>query len=108
MRILILTEDLRLIEANTKIPYRVPKEGDWDQDIIKNYDKNYIEQMKRKNSLFLKEILNHEKIDEIFLALGSQFRKTLPDLNSYKCKIILPRGGIGPTAQFLKKWLLTQ
>ena len=103
--IFVLTEDLELIDAASKIPYRSPKGEDWKKTKNPDHTSKYIEKMKGKNTLTLKKILDQGTIDEIFIAAGAIFRRALPTLDYFKGKIILPRGGIGPTAKLLKDWL---
>jgi hypothetical protein len=105
IKIMILTEDLRLIDAYKKIPYDGPKGDRWNQCKMKDYKKSFIDKMKRQNKNVISLILNHKDIDEIFIAAGAIFRRALPDFKDFKVKIILPHGGLGATAKSLKEWL---
>ncbi len=101
--ILVLTEDLKLVWGNEKLPYKKPKGDKWSgykpQDIPDDTVK--------KNMEFLKEVLEKGNYDEVFVALGEKFRKAIGDLEKVtNVRVTYIEGrGLGPYAQCLKEWL---
>jgi hypothetical protein len=103
--ILIQTEDLKLIKSSDKIPYLKPKGEIWSQSNKINYSEKHVKQMIKENSNLINNTIKDNNICEIFVAVGANFRKALPDLNYFNGDIIYPSGGLGPTAKLLKEWL---
>jgi len=101
--ILVLTEDLKLVWGNEKLPYKKPKGDRWSgygpEDIPDKVVKN--------NMAFLKKVLEKGDYDEVFVALGEKFRKAIGDLEKItNVKVTYIRGrGLGLYAQCLKAWL---
>ena len=102
--ILILTEDLRLVKAEEKIPFKPPigqKWSGWGPAEIPD-------KVKEDNLEFLKKLSSTRKYDEIFIALGMKFRKAIEGIENIfpKTKIIYIQGrGLGEYAKMLKEWL---
>ena len=103
--IMVMTDDLTLVEADTPLPYKPPKGKTWGQMKI---PREQIEKARKKNKEILDKKLKQE-CSEIFLAMGKQYAKALPDLAQYKVKIIFPIiKGPGSKAQVLREWLISQ
>ena len=102
--ILILTEDLRLVKAEEKIPFKPPigqKWSGWGPAEIP-------EEVRKKNLEFLKRLASITKYDEIFIALGLKFREAIEGIERIfpDSKIIYIQGrGLGEYAKMLKEWL---
>lgn len=104
--VVILTEDLELIPANKRISYRPPKgERKWSgikfevsEDVIK------------KNLEFLKELFEKGDYDEVFVALGRNWRRAIQGIEELakekRLKVVYITGrGLGPYEAALKRWL---
>jgi len=102
--IMVMTNDLILIDADTPLPYKPPKGKTWGQMKI---PREQIEKARKKNKEILDKKLK-KGYSEIFLAMGKQYAEALPNLTRYDIKIIFPAtGGPGPKAKALKQWLLS-
>lgn len=100
--IMILNDDLVLIKADELLPYSPPRGQEWKQrKFLKKIDTNKVR--KRNEEILTRVIQNYS---EVFLAMGKQFAKALPDLSKYGVKVVFPTsGGIGPKARELVNWL---
>jgi len=104
-KVLILTENLTLLDANDRIPFMPPKGGMWDQSNTISHQTSYISKMRLENSKIIGRTIDENNIEEIFVAMGAIFRKALPDFSEFNTRVILPHGGLCPTAKSLKQWL---
>lgn len=99
----VMTDDLKLIEGNTPLPYREPLGHEWGKQSLSS---RLLEEAESTNEEFLKKKLKGGKYYEVFLAMGKTYAKALPDLEKYGVKVIFPtKGGPGPKAQALKQWI---
>lgn len=103
IEVTILTDDLQLISGSKKILYTPPTP--WAGSTKINYNSDYIEKRLISNKELLRKMCRDEDFDEIFVAIGIIYRRALPNFDEFNCKVILPRGGLGPTAKSLKEWL---
>lgn len=101
--VLVMTDDLILVELSTPIPYQPPKGREWKELNLPN---ELIKKAKEKNQEILNKKLKDNVYSEVFIAMGKQFAKALPDLTQYNVKVIFPAGGPGPKAQALKRWMI--
>jgi len=101
--ILVLTEDLKLVWGNEKLPYRKPEGDRWSRYGPQDIPDNVV----KKNIEFLKKVLEKGDYDEVFVALGEKFRKAIGDLEKItNVRVTYIKGrGLGPYAQCLKEWL---
>lgn len=101
--VLVLTDELKLVWGDEKLPYKKPKGERWSGYGPENIPESVI----KENLEFLKSILESRDYDEVFVALSEKFRKAVEGLeNISNVKITYIRGkGLGPYAQHLKKWL---
>lgn len=103
--IIILTEDLELIDANTPLPPKTPIKGKtkWLPEKIPN-------EKIEKNLKFLKNLAEKKQYSEIFVALSLKMRKALRGVETIfpNSKVIYIEGkGLGDYARHLKQWLGT-
>jgi len=104
-KIFVLTENLELFAAEDRIPFSPPQGGMWDQSRKILYKSDYITKKRIENSKIIWKVIEENNIKEIFVAVGVNFRRALPDFSKYNARVISPKGGLGPTAKSLKHWL---
>ena len=104
--VVILTEDLELIPADKKIPYKPPKgEKRWSGFSLETPD-----DVTEKNIKFLKELFEKGDYDEVFVALGRKWRKAIQGIEELAkekgIKVVYISGrGLGSYEASLKRWL---
>jgi hypothetical protein len=102
--VVVMLDDLTLVDGNTHLAYRKPVGSEWGKQKFSN---EVLERAKVANEKFLEEKLKNDRYSEVFLAMGKQYAKALPDLTKFRVKVIFPTsGGPGPKAQALKQWLI--
>lgn len=99
----VMLDDLTLVDGTTSVQYTEAEGAQWGG---KKILKNTLENSREKNRKYLTTKLKSKKYSEVFLSIGKEFAKALPDFNEYGVKVIFPtNGGLGPKAQALKEWL---
>jgi len=101
--VVVMIDDLTLVDGNAPLAYREPEGSEWGK---RRLSSEALERAKLANEKFLEEKLKNGRYSEVFLAMGKQYAKALPDLAKFGVKVIFPTsGGPGPKAQALKRWL---
>jgi hypothetical protein len=102
--VLVMTDDLTLVDATTPLVYREPVGAKWGG---RRSPEEALERAKAVNERILEEKLKSGQYSEVFLAMGKEYAKALPDLARFRVRIVFPTsGGLGPKAQALKQWIL--
>jgi hypothetical protein len=103
VNVAVMLDDLTLVDESTPLPYKEPEGTKWGgKPIMKNTSNEAIE----KNQTYLAAKLRGKRYSEVFVAMGKEYAKALPDLTVFDIKVIFPTsGGPGPKAQALKEWL---
>ena len=101
--VVVMADDLTLVDGNSYLSYVPPKGEKWGKQAFSN---EAYEVAKAKNKAISSKKLGNKRYEEIFIAMGKKHAKALPDLSHYKVKVVFPtRGGLGPKALALKRWL---
>ena len=102
--VLVMVDDLTLVDGATPLAYREPAGDKWGRQRL---SKEVLEKARTVNEKLLGERLKSGRYSEIFLAMGKEYAKALPDLTKYEVRIVFPTsGGPGPKAQALRRWIL--
>ena len=102
--VLVMTDDLMLVDATTPLTYREPVGTKWGGQ---KPSEEALERAKAVNERILEEKLKGGQYSEVFLAMGKEYAKALPNLARFGVKTVFPTGGgPGPKAQALKLWFL--
>jgi hypothetical protein len=102
--VVVMLDDLTLVDGSTPLAYRRPEGSEWGKQ---KFSKELLEKAKAVNEKFLTEKLKSAQYSEVFLAMGKQHAKAIPDLAKFGVKVIFPTtGGPGPKARALKQWLI--
>jgi len=102
--VLVMTDDLTLVDATTPLAYREPVGAKWGG---RRPPEEALERARAINEKVLEEKLKSTQYSEVFLAMGKEYAKALPNLARFRVKVIFPTsGGPGPKAQALKLWIL--
>jgi hypothetical protein len=101
--VLVMTDDLMLVDTTTPLTYREPVGTKWGGQ---RPSEEALERSKAVNERILEEKLKSGQYSEVFLAMGKEYAKALPDLARFGVKTVFPTGGgPGPKAQALKLWI---
>lgn len=101
--IVVMIDNLTLIDASTFIAYTEPEGTHWGTKIVSS---EILERAETNNKAFLEKKLKKGRYKEVFISMGKEYAKALPDFSRYNVKVIFPStGGPGPKAQALKNWL---
>jgi len=101
--VMVLNDDMRLIDGSTPMPYSPPRGDKWAGYSIPD---NVLEEAREENMRVLDRKLASGEYSEVFVAMGKQFARALPDMSRYGVKVVFPaRGGPGPKSRALKLWL---
>jgi hypothetical protein len=104
--VLVMTDDLTLVDATTPLAYREPVGTKWGGQ---RPPKEALERAKAVNERILEEKLKSGQYSEVFLAMGKEYAKALPDLARFGVKTVFPTSrGPGPKAQVLRQWILKE
>jgi hypothetical protein len=104
--IAVMTDNFTLVNASTSLGYTEPEGTQWGNKTISN---EILENAKSINEVFLEKKFKKGKYQEVFISMGKEYAKALPDLSRHNVKVIFPStGGPGPKAQALKNWLNQQ
>jgi hypothetical protein len=100
--VLVMKDDLILVDAKTPLPYVEPQGEIWGKrSISEESGRKAAEQ----NAVFLDKKLKSGRYSQVFIAMGKEYAKGLPDLSNYNLKVVFPtHGGLGPKAQALREW----
>jgi hypothetical protein len=102
--VLVMTDDLTLVDATTPLAYREPVGTKWGGQ---RPPEEALERARAINERVLEERLKGCQYSEVFLAMGKEYAKALPDLARFGVKTVFPTsGGPGPKARALKLWIL--
>jgi len=99
--VLVVSEKFGILRADDKVPYHEPFRGYLPQKDL--------EERRKTNLDKLRAILAQKSYSEIFVACGKDFQKLIDGFQKLTpAKIVFCRGsGLGPKAQELKRWILT-
>lgn len=101
--VVVMIDNLTLVDASTRLPYKEPEGTQWGTKTVSN---KILEKAKENNETFLEKKLKKGKYGEVFISMGKEYAKALPAFSRYNVKVIFPStGGPGPKAQALKEWL---
>jgi len=99
----VMIDNLTLIDGTTPLEFNEAQGAKWGGKII--LQKN-VERSREKNKVYLSHKLKNKKYSEVFISMGKEFARALPDLKGYNINVVFPAsGGIGPKALALKEWL---
>jgi len=101
----VMTDKLTLVDGSTCLPYEEPEGENWGSKTI---PVGIIKKASLENRNFLDKKLRGGKYAELFISMGKQYAKALPELTLYKVRVVFPstgKRGLGPKAQALVKWL---
>ncbi|MEM1587365.1 MAG: hypothetical protein QXE14_03170 [Candidatus Bathyarchaeia archaeon] len=102
--VVVMTDDLTLVSGNAPLDHREPRGAEWGKLRL---PRDILERAKVFNDKFLEKKLKNGRYSEVFLAMGKQYARALPDLEKYGVKVVFPAsGGPGPKAQALKQWII--
>lgn len=102
--VIVMVGDLTLVNGNAPLPYRKPAGSEWGKQ---KFAGEVLEKAKVKNEEFLRKKLKDRRYSEVYLAMGKQYAKALPNLKKYDVIVVFPTsGGPGPKAKALKEWFL--
>jgi len=107
--VLILSPVYGLINAEEKIEYLEPIQGDWRNLKL---NENEAAKLCESNLLKLQKIINSDEYDEIYINVGKNLLKTMGGFEKLlpnRIKITYAKGaGIGPKMAHMKKWIKSQ
>jgi hypothetical protein len=104
--VLVMVDDLTLVDGTTPLAYREPVGAKWGG---RRVPKEALEKARAINKRVLEERLKSGQYLEVFLAMGKEYAKALPDLAKFGVKVVFPTsGGPGPKAQALRRWILKE
>lgn len=105
--IVILTEELKLIRGNTKVPYKPPiGKKTWS-----GYGPvNIPEEAVKQNLEYLRKLFESGEYDEVFVALGMSWRRAIAGIDELAKKmgikvVYISGRGLGLYQASLKRWL---
>jgi hypothetical protein len=102
--VLVMVDDLTLVDSTTPLAYSEPVGVKWSRQKL---SKEALEKARAINERILEERLKSSQYLEVFLAMGKEYAKALPDLARFEVKVVFPTsGGPGPKAQALRQWIL--
>lgn len=102
--IFVINDSLRLIDGSSPTLYIPPEGIMWN---TKKLPKDLIAEAIEDNAAFSIKKIRKGKYSEIFIAMGKEYAKALPDLSKFGATVIFPSsGGLGPKAVALKDWFL--
>jgi len=102
--VVVMVDDLTLVDGDTPLAYREPVGSEWGKQ---RFSEEVLEKARAFNEKFLERKLRNGRYSEVYLAMGRQYARALPDLAKLGVKVVFPTsGGPGPKAQALKQWIL--
>jgi len=101
--VVVMVDDLTLVDGSSPLAFCEPVGSEWGKQ---RFSREVLERARTVNESFLRRKLRNGQYAEVFLAMGKQYAKALPNLTKFGVKIVFPSsGGPGPKAQALKEWL---
>jgi len=102
--VVVMVDDLTLVDGDTPLAYREPVGSEWGKQ---RFSKGVLEKARAFNEKFFEKKFRNGRYSVVYLAMGKQYAKALPDLAKFGVKVVFPTsGGPGPKAQALKQWIL--
>jgi len=101
--VVVMVDDLTLVDGGSPLPYSQPEGKEWGKQ---TFSEALVRRAKIKNEGFLARKLGNGRYTEVFISMGKNYARALPDLTQYGVKVVFPAsGGPGPKAQALREWI---
>jgi hypothetical protein len=101
--VVVMVDDLTLVDGDAPLAYREPVGSVWGRQ---RFSKEVLDKARAFNEKFFEGKLRNGRYSEVYLAMGRQYARALPDLAKFGVKVVFPTSeGPGPKAQALKQWI---